>query len=166
VESLFRWHDRLTEAGKWVAVVMLVLIAASFSYEVLARYVFNAPTQWANAFVAYFLGAAIFLVVPELTRQNTHVTINLLYDALSPGPRRKLELAVKFVAGCMCLFATWFCAVETWDQYRGDIETISAWPIPKWWVSIFVPYGFLSAGLYFFRQLLETPAPQTESIIG
>ena len=66
----------------------------------------------------------------------------------------------------MCLFATWFCAVETWDQYRGDIETISAWPIPKWWVSIFVPYGFLSAGLYFFRQLLETPAPQTESIIG
>jgi TRAP-type C4-dicarboxylate transport system permease small subunit len=166
VETLFRWHDKLTEASKWLAVLLLVAIAFSFSYEVLARYVFNAPTQWANAFVAYFLGAAIFLVVPELTRANSHVTINLIYDALPPGPRRALEQFARVVAGCMCLFAAWFCGTETFDQFRGGIETISAWPIPKWWISIFVPYGFASAALYFFRQLREAPAPQTESIIG
>lgn len=162
MDQLFRIHDKLTEWGKWLAVFMLVLIAASFSYEVAARYLFNAPTSWANAFVAYFLCAAIFLVVPEISRRNTHVVINLIYEWLSPRPRRMLELIVRFIAGAMCFFAAWFCAVETWQQFTGGIDTISALPIPKWIVSIFVPYGFISTGLYFFRQMRQPPAPAPE----
>ena len=31
--------------------------------------------------------------------------------------------------------------------------TLSALPIPKWWVSILIPYGMLSSALHFLRQL-------------
>jgi hypothetical protein len=33
------------------------------------------------------------------------------------------------------------------------VETITAVPIQKWWVSVFIPYGLLNSGVYFLRQL-------------
>jgi TRAP-type C4-dicarboxylate transport system permease small subunit len=33
------------------------------------------------------------------------------------------------------------------------VWTLSALPIPKWWVSIVIPYGMLSSALHFLRQL-------------
>src|SRR5262245_21445792 len=79
-------HDALTAASFAASAAVLAAIAFSFCYEVVARYFFGAPTSWANAFVSYFLCAAIFLAVPELTRRRAHVAINLLLDRLAPRP--------------------------------------------------------------------------------
>ncbi len=35
-----------------------------------------------------------------------------------------------------------FCFSESLSQFQTGIETIQEWPVPKWWVSIFIPYGF------------------------
>src|SRR5687767_2171950 len=78
-------HDAITAASFAASAIVLAAIAFSFCYEVVARYFFAAPTSWANAFVSYFLCAAIFLAVPELTRRRAHVAINLLLDRLSPN---------------------------------------------------------------------------------
>lgn len=53
------------------------------------------------------------------------------------------------------MLATWISANETLRQFNQGITTISAYPIPKWWVSIFIPYGMLSAALYFLRDLWD-----------
>lgn len=138
------------------------MIAVSFCYEVAARYLFNAPTSWANALVSYLLSAAIFLAVPELTRRNAHVAINLLLDRASPSVARWMQRGILAASAAACLFASWFSANATWSQYLQDITTISAYPVPKWWVSIWIPYGFLNAGLHFLRQLFRAePAPAT-----
>ena len=78
-------HDAATSASFAVAACVLGGIAGAFCYEVAARYLFSAPTSWANAFVSYMLCAAIFLAVPELTRRRAHIAINLLLDRL-PAP--------------------------------------------------------------------------------
>ncbi len=152
-------HDAITIAGNYLAMVLLFGICAAFSYEVAARYIFNAPTSWANAFVSYFLCASIFLAVPNLTRLNEHVTINILREAMPERLRLGFDTGLRFVAGSICIFAAWFCASESYSQYLGGIETILEWPAPKWMVSGFIPYGFLSSGLYFFRHLWEKPQP-------
>ena len=154
---LFKVHDSITIAGNYLAMALLLGICAAFSYEVAARYLFNAPTAWANAIVSYFLCAAIFLSVPNLTRLNEHVTINILLEALPERLRKGFDLSLRFVAGCICLFSAWFCASESFSQYLGGIETILEWPVPKWMVSGFIPYGLLSSGIYFFRHLRERP---------
>ena len=166
MRQLFRWHDAITIAGNYVAMVLLFIICASFSYEVAARYIFNSPTMWANALVSYLLCASIFLAVPDLTRRNGHVTINMLRDNLPPSIRRPFSIGIRLVSGCMCMFAAWFCANETISQYVGEIETVLEWQIPKWIVSIFIPYGFLNAALYFFRHMIEAPADGEEGAIA
>ena len=42
-------------------------------------------------------------------------------------------------------------AVTVWGS--SSSWTLTALPIPKWWVSILIPYGFLSAALHFLRAL-------------
>jgi TRAP-type C4-dicarboxylate transport system permease small subunit len=147
-------HDGLTTASFAAAACVLGGIAFAFCYEVAARYLFAAPTSWANAFVSYMLCAAIFLAVPELTRRRAHVSITILLDRLSPPQALILGRLIRFSGAAACLLAAWFTANATLDQINAGIETISAYPVPKWWVSIFIPYGMMSAGLYFLRDLL------------
>ena len=151
-------HDAITSASFAAAACVLGGIAASFCYEVAARYLFGAPTSWANALVSYLLCAAIFLAVPELTRRRAHVAINLLLDRLSAPRALALNRLIRAAGAAACLLATWISANATLEQINLGIETISAYPIPKWWVSIFIPYGMLSSGLYFLRDLVAGDA--------
>jgi TRAP-type C4-dicarboxylate transport system permease small subunit len=151
-------HDALTSASFAAAACVLGGIAGSFCYEVTARYFFSAPTSWANAFVSYLLCAAIFLAVPELTRRRAHVAIILLLDRVPAPSARMLNRLIRTAGAAACLLATWISANATLEQLSLGIETISAYPIPKWWVSIFIPYGMLSSGLYFLRDLIRDDA--------
>jgi TRAP-type C4-dicarboxylate transport system permease small subunit len=137
-----------------VAAAALGAIAFSFCYEVAARYFFDRPTSWANAFVSYLLCASIFLAVPELTRQRAHIAINLLLERLQPARARLLLRLIRIAGAAACLLATWISGNATLDQFQNGIDTISTYPVPKWLVSIFIPYGMLSAGLYFVRDLI------------
>jgi TRAP-type C4-dicarboxylate transport system permease small subunit len=158
LQRLAGWHDLVTQASFAASAAVLAAIAVSFCYEVAARYLFSAPTSWANALVSYLLCAAIFLAVPELTRRRAHVAITLLLDRLAPRPALLLSRLIRGAGTAACLLAAWFTANATLDQFVSGIDTISAWPVPKWWVSIFIPYGMLSAGLYFLRDFITDEA--------
>jgi TRAP-type C4-dicarboxylate transport system permease small subunit len=151
-------HDAATSASFAAAACVLGGIAGSFCYEVAARYFFSAPTSWANALVSYMLCAAIFLAVPELTRRRAHIAINLLLDRIPAPSARMLNRLIRTAGAAACLLATWISANATLEQISLGIETISAYPVPKWWVSIFIPYGMLSSGLYFLRDLVGDQA--------
>jgi TRAP-type C4-dicarboxylate transport system permease small subunit len=151
-------HDAITAASFAGAAAVLGAIAFSFCYEVAARYLFSAPTSWANAFVSYLLCAAIFLAVPELTRRRAHVAISLLLDRLPPAQAAVLNRIIRAASAAACLLATWITANATLDQFFLGVDTISTYPVPKWCVSIFIPYGMLSSGLYFLRYLLSDDA--------
>lgn len=144
-------HDAVTTAGFWVAGFCLVAIVVSYAIEVVLRYFLNSPTSWAGSAVSYLLCASIFLVLPELTRQRAHIFISVLPDALS---QRRATLLVKagYLAGFLAsMLGAWFCADATWVQYTGDIETLNEWRVPKWTVSMFIPYGLASSSLHFLR---------------
>ena len=150
---LLRLHDRLTEAGFAAAAALIGAIVTAFCYEVAARYFFGAPTTWLHDFASYSLAAVIFLSVPAMSRRRMHIAITYLTDGLPERLRKVLAGAVLAAAAAACLAAAGIGAAESWRQYVRGVETISANPIPKWWVSVFIPYGFASSALYFLRNL-------------
>jgi TRAP-type C4-dicarboxylate transport system permease small subunit len=150
-------HDRLTVAGFALAAALVGAIAAAFCYEVVSRYFFFAPTAWTYDVGCYLLAAVIFLSIPEMTRRGAHIHVNLIFDYLTPSGVRILRLATGVLAVAACLIATWITGSETWRQFSEGVWTLSALPIPKWWVSILIPYGLLSSALHFLRQLGRPP---------
>lgn len=144
----------MTQATFVLAIVCLAVIILAFCFEVVSRYAFNAPTSWALAVTSYLLCLMIFAALPEMTRTSSHVAITMVLERLPRAAvvhARRLINALGIIA---CGLATWITADEAFVHYVRDIWTIQSWPIPKWLISGFIPYGFASAGLYFLRLLL------------
>jgi TRAP-type C4-dicarboxylate transport system permease small subunit len=146
-------HDRLTAAGFALAAALVGVLAATFCYEVAVRYFFSAPTAWTYDVGCYLLAAVIFLAMPEMTRRGAHIHVGLIFDYLTPGRARMLRRLIGVLAVAACLTAAWFTGSETWRQFTEGVWTLSALPIPKWWVSILFPYGMLSSALHFLRRI-------------
>ena len=145
-------QDRLSRAGFVLAAIILASIAAAYCYEIVSRYFFNAPTIWASPMVSYGLCLTIFLALPDLARRGLHVSIDLQEAWLSPVQLARLMRLMRLVAAVACLAAAWMTAQQAWSEYLTGIKTNTYLPIPKWWLFVFIPYGFLSAGIYFLRQ--------------
>lgn len=89
--------DRISAwSGKAVAwgVVLLTLIVC---YDVVARYIFNAPTQWGFD-VAYILFGTGFMIAGAYTlSRNGHVRADLMYRTLQPRTQAVMDLILYFL---------------------------------------------------------------------
>ena len=99
----------LGEIVKWV-VAALVLVGF---YEVIARYLFGAPTVWGYEFMS-MLGATIAaLGWGYVESQNAHVRVDVFYDRCSP----RAKLIIDIVGGCIFalpLFGVYLYTAFTW----------------------------------------------------
>src|SRR5262245_65381016 len=86
-------------------------------YDVTARYVFNAPTIWANEISVYLLQLMVFLSMGVLLADDGHVRSTLLTDRLSPATRA-------FLRGFSLVVVAGFAGVMTW---LGWSYTAHAW---------------------------------------
>lgn len=145
-------QDWLSRAGFILAACILAFISVAYCYEVISRYFFNAPTIWASPLVSYSLCLTIFLTLPDLARRGLHISIDLHEAWASPEAIEKLLRVTRFAAGLSCLAAAWITAEQAWSEYAVGVWTNTYMPIPKWWLFVFIPYGFVSGGIYFLRQ--------------
>jgi TRAP-type C4-dicarboxylate transport system permease small subunit len=155
-------QDRLSRAGFILAAGILAFISAAYCYEVVSRYFFNAPTIWASPLVSYALCLTIFMALPDLARRGLQISIDLHEAWASPTVIRTLLRVTNFVAAVFCIAAAWVTAEQAWSEYSTGVLTNTYLPIPKWWLFVFIPYGFLSGGIYFLRQGFGE-APHTEA---
>jgi TRAP-type mannitol/chloroaromatic compound transport system permease small subunit len=84
--------DGISGLSGRLAAWLVVPLVLGTCYEVFARYLFNAPTQWAFH-LAYMLYAALALLGGAYTlRQGGHIRTDFLYDRLSPRRRAVVDL--------------------------------------------------------------------------
>jgi len=103
VKSFLRLIDLTTEwFGKFAGWLVIILIGVVF-WEVISRYLFNAPTIWAFE-MSCFLYASSFLLGMGYTLQNKkHVSIETFSNYLSP---RKQALLT-----CVCYMFFFFIII-------------------------------------------------------
>jgi TRAP-type C4-dicarboxylate transport system permease small subunit len=60
--------------------------------EVVARYVFDAPIIWSSEAVSHLLIIVLLFGVPECTRQDGHIRMDLLTRRMPPWGSRAVEV--------------------------------------------------------------------------
>ena len=143
--------DFVTRASGVLSAMALAAILVLTLKEVAMRYFFNSPTTWAGDLNQWFFALVVMLIVPEIARTNGHIAISVLVDRL---PHRKKDVAMRVIAVLsffMCLAAFYISGMETWRQFTSGITTMWVSPIPKWWISIVIPFGFFLSALQFLR---------------
>lgn len=158
MQMLGKLHDANSRALFLVAGAALALAVFLYLFEVTARYFFSAPTTWSGEVVQYCLSAIIFLALPEITRRQSHIVIDLVPAALSGRPALLLSRINGVVAGSACAVAGGIVAFEAQKQFTRGLLTNAAHPIPRWWITTIIAAGLLSAALHFLR----TAAAQQE----
>ena len=139
----------------------LAVILFSVLTEVSMRYFFNSPTQWSNDLCTWMLAISIMFALPEITRTKGNVAIDVLVEKLPVHIKSKIYRVIALLAFTICMVTVWICGNESIRQYSNEIATMWINPVPKWWVSICVPIGFLICGAQFLREGL-LPAPSRE----
>lgn len=135
-----RW-SRVLDVSQLVCAALILGMAITVTYEIVARYFFDAPTTWAQEISVYFLLALALLGLAPTLAADEHIRIDLLTRMLSLTVQRWLRI----------------CALAAIALYAG-IATVGGW-------------GIVQQSLRFGRKsltLLEVPVwiPQTLLPIG
>lgn len=106
----------VAKLGAWLIVPM----TAGLVYEVVSRYIFNAPTIWAYDMTYMFSGALFMLGSAYALRQGTHVRADFLLESLSPRWQATIDIilyvAVYFPAMVLFFWASFTYATQSWAQ--------------------------------------------------
>jgi len=157
--SAVRALDGATAAAAWLGAAALAGIVAAYAFEVVARYVFDAPTWWSAELVAYLLCGLTFCMLPRVTQTRGQVAVTILLERLPPRARDRGERAIWLLGFLASAAMTWFAAGETGRQIARNVQMMAAYPIPKWQVSIWIALGFGLTALQFLRLALDRTAP-------
>lgn len=141
--------DRITRYALYLSASILAAIVVLYCMEIALRYFFLAPTVWSRDTVTYLLCASIMMAAPEVARTNGHVAITIAIEMCSEVTRVRIETFLAFVTSIVSLGVCWVTAGETIRLYNSGILTLGTVPVPKWWMSAFIPAGFLLIGLQY-----------------
>lgn len=158
-QGVARYLDAVTKVSFNVSAAALAAMLLLVVNEVAMRYFFNAPTTWSMDVNQWLFALATMMALPEITRVNGNVAITILIERMPEQRRRlamRLILLVSFVA---CLVACYIAGTETLRQFKYNIMTTWVHPIPKWWISLCIPFGFLLSALQFLRLGLKRDKP-------
>ncbi len=114
--------DRLSLwLGRIIALVFLA-IALMLGWEVVVRYLFNAPTYWAHEIAGILAAYAFVFGGAYCMAENSHMRITLLLERLGPRARKLVE-AISLLAGTIYLGGlTW----AAWRMTEKGLFRISA----------------------------------------
>jgi TRAP-type C4-dicarboxylate transport system permease small subunit len=158
MRPLLRLHGLVTDLGYLAAAFGLIGMGALYCMEVVFRYFLNAPTRWSLEFITYLMLVVTFLAIPHAARAGMHIAVTLLAD-LYPRQAWRILTAMNAIGLILCSFIAYISLLENIAQYQGSIETIGNIPIPKWWLSVFITYGFANSALWYLRLLFHRAGP-------
>lgn len=126
--------DRLAAASGRLVAWLIVPMVLSLCYEVVSRYVFNAPTQWAYDMTFMLYGSFFMLGAAFTLQRKGHVRTDSLYAGWSPRRQAMVDLGGHVLmllpfAGVM-LFVGWGYFVKAWTTRETFVS--SAWQPITW----------------------------------
>lgn len=155
IKSAMAILDIVTKYAAYLSAATLAVIVSLYCMEIVLRYFFLSPTVWSRDTVTYLLAGTIFMAAPDVARQNGHVAITILVEKCQPKLRKNVELILACAAGIVALGVCWVTFGATFKLFNSGILTLGTVPVPKWWISIFIPLGFLLIGLQFLSLAID-----------
>lgn len=147
IDGVSEWSGRFTA---WLIIPLIGIIA----YEIIARYVFNAPTIWAFE-LQFMLYASMFMLgAPYTLLYGEHIRTDILYNRFSIRWQGLIDavlyLLFYFPGIAFFLWAGWDFAARSWAV--GERSEFSPWRPPIYPLKTVIP---LTAALLLLQGLSE-----------
>ncbi len=129
-----------TWSGSLVAYWSVIAVFVYY-YEVIARYVFNSPTNWAHESMFLMFGMQYLLSGAYAYRDEAHVRVDVLYERLSVRGKARMDVVTSFFffvfAGTLMITG----GIFAYDS-AGVLEvSFTEWGIQYWPVKMAIALG-------------------------
>ena len=137
--------------GSAIFVFMPVMVVV-LVFEVVARYLFNAPTIWIydTALIIYawigFVGGAL------VQHKRGHIRVDILTSWLSPRGQATLELITLPLAFYFLALVSWQCSMAAFEAIASGVRRSTDWAPP---LVLFILPAAVGAGLLMLQLLAD-----------
>ncbi|MCZ6609196.1 MAG: TRAP transporter small permease subunit [Alphaproteobacteria bacterium] len=161
-DSTRKVHWRITGAidkisgfsGEFVCYWSVIAVFVYY-YEVIARYVFNSPTNWAHESMFLMFGMQYLLSGAYAMREGSHVRVDVLYLHLSD----RAKLITDVVTSVFFFIFTGALLVTGWIFLRDSIDvwevSFTEWAIQYWPIKISIVLGAVLIILQGLSKLIK-----------
>lgn len=147
--------DRISDALALVGAVLMFLTGAFLTYEVAGRYVFNAPTTWAQEVSETCLLWGVFLSIGAMIHHRHNISIDIVFAGLSRNRQRAMEtVALLFVLAFLVLVVKAGAEIA-WDSVTRGTTTGTMVDIPSYYEEAAVPIGCAWAAVQTIVELIR-----------
>jgi TRAP-type C4-dicarboxylate transport system permease small subunit len=133
---------------------MVLMFLATFT-NVVARYFFNSPIQWAEEFARYAFIWVVFLGAVVCTKHKRHISIDSVVKSLPGHIQPWVNLAADVLTLALMVTLIWY----GWILTRSATQLTATLQIPQYVIYIVVPSSGVLGALYglgdFRRHLRE-----------
>ncbi|MDX9860462.1 MAG: TRAP transporter small permease subunit [Rhodospirillales bacterium] len=165
------WYTRIVDPlcnniGAFVSLWTVVCVM-NYMFEVLARYLFSAPTNWVHEASFLMFGVMYTLGGAALFLADGHVRVDVFYSKWSRRGRAGADIVTSVISAIFLIgiFLTgWQFWVQGLDQnilpswlaqgYNMDISQ-SEWQIAYWPIKFAIPLGALLVGLILVSRFVK-----------
>ena len=156
--ATIRSIDWFTGWVGWLVAWLVVPLVIGVTWEVVARYLFNAPTIWAYD-LSYMLYASIFMLGASYAlQQGAHIRTDMLWEGYSDRTKGIIDSVayiVFFFPALLLLFVTSFDdAYYAWQI--GERSEQTAWRPILWPLKAVIPATALLLMLQGVSELLKS----------
>lgn len=149
--------DRVNEAFGWVAAAAFVAVGAMITYEVVMRYVFLAPTIWAEEMSRFLQIWATYIAAATVLRHRELIAITVVVERLGARGRKLAEAFALVWILLFCLVAVWYGLDIMLDSIRLGRATSTMLAVPQWMTELAIPLGFTLLALQAAAELIRLP---------
>lgn len=154
LERLDRILARVENLFAALGVWGLAFVLFAVCLEIVMRGLINRPQQWVSEMTEYALLYITFLGTAWLQRQNGHVAVDLLTNALSERWRRYLSIVSAVIGVVIGVVFAWFGTSATINALLRGAYRPTVLEFPTWIVLAVIPIGGIVLGLRFLSQLV------------
>jgi TRAP-type mannitol/chloroaromatic compound transport system permease small subunit len=133
--------DSISEKIGLAVSVLMPLMVAVLAFEVVSRYIFNAPTLWAYDLSVFMFGYTGLLAGAYVLKHKEHINVDLVYSRLSPRAKAGLDC----ITGLLIFFFTILVIYTGWEPameaFRLNEATNTEWAPPVGHFRLMAPIG-------------------------
>ncbi len=150
-----RWVAKLNiTIGEFVAYWSIIAVFVYY-YEVMVRYVFNSPTNWAHEGMFLMFGMQYLLAGGFCLRERAHVRVDVIYMHFSDRARAITDLITSiffFIFVLTLLVSGW---IFFYDSFSINEVSFTEWGIQYYPVKFALPLGAFLILLQGIARLAE-----------
>jgi TRAP-type mannitol/chloroaromatic compound transport system permease small subunit len=161
-DPTLHFHTRVTDALEWLNVragkfvaYWAVISVFAYYYEVIARYVFNSPTNWVHESMFLMYGMQYVLCGAYAYREDQHVRVDVFYVKFSQRGKAIADIVTSVFFFIFILTLLWTGSRFALDAINNNEVSFTEWGVQYWPVKLMLPIGAALMALQGLSKLIK-----------